>query len=288
MTGRLEAVGAFARQLGWELRKLWARPRTHLGFGASLLVEIALVSLYRATSLEETLGQHYWRVPAELRTGFSGLTAGTYVTAETMAVVTPLFLALVAGDIMANESEERTLHMILSRPVTREAVLLQKIVVCCLYTLLLAGFVGVTSLALGLLVNGPGTLVMVSARESIIGVHDFAQGLHRYALGIAMLCFCCLTFTLMAFTLSCWRMKAGAATVTAAAIVIADQTLRVLPGCAEIAPYSLTTRLLTWRQVFHDTIPWLRIERNLSQLLVLDLVLIALAWWVFRRRELAP
>ena len=114
--------GAFARQQWWELRKLAARPRTYIGFAASLLVEILLVAVYRATSLEETLGRHYWRVPAELADGFSGLTMATYVTAETMAVVTPLFLALVAGDIVANESEERTLHMILSRGVSREAV----------------------------------------------------------------------------------------------------------------------------------------------------------------------
>jgi hypothetical protein len=46
--------------------------------------------------------------------------------------------------------------------------------------------------------------------------------------------------------------------------------------------------MLTWRQVFSYEIPWLRIERNLGQLLVLDVALVALAWWTFRRRELAP
>lgn len=280
-------IGAFVRQQGWELRKLAARPRTWLGFAASLLVEIVLVALYRATSLEDVLGRHFWRIPGGFSHGFSGLTAATYVTAETMVIATPLFLALVAGDIVANELEERTLHMILARPVSRGAVLAQKLVACCLYTIALALFVGATSLGLALAVNGPGSLVMVSARESIIGVHEFSVGLRRYGFAMAMLAYCCLTFTLLAFMLSCWRMKPGAATVTAAAIVILDQTIRVMPGFVELAPYSLTTRLLTWRQAFHDVIPWLRIERNLSQLFLIDVALITAAWLVFRRREVS-
>ena len=110
----------------------------------------------------------------------------------------------------------------------------------------------------------------------------------RYTLSILILGFCCLTFTLMAFALSCWRMKPGAAAVTAGAIVVTDQVIRVMPGLSHIAPYCLTTRLLTWRQVLHDEIPWLKIERNLSELFYFDVALILLAWWVFRRRELAP
>jgi ABC-2 type transport system permease protein len=284
-------VRRFLRQQRWELIKLWARPRTYLGFGATLLFEIVLVSLYRTTGLDEALDRNYWQVPAQLAdlaANTSGVTVAAHVTAETMAIMASLFLALVAGDIIANESEERTLHMIFSRPVTREAVLAQKVIACVVYTLLLAVFVGATALALGLLVDGPGKVVVVSARESIVGVHDFWPGLRRYALGIAMLGPSWLTFTLVAFTLSCWRIKPGAATVVALAVLLGDELLRVQPGFAGFAPYALTTRLLTWRQVFGFHVAWPRIARNLSQLLWIDLALIGLAWVTFRRRELAP
>lgn len=280
---------AFLRQLGWEIRKLFARPRTHLGFAACLLFELALVVLYRTSSLDEALGGTYWRVPAELAgTHLSGLTVATHVAAETMAVIAALFLALVAGDMIANESEERTLHMIFSRPVTRESVLIQKVIACILYTLLLCLFVGLTSLALGLAFAGPGPLVIVSATESVIGVHEPAIGLQRYALAVAMLGPCWVTFALIAFALSCCQMKPGAATVVALAVLLTDHVLRIQPAFAAFVPYSLTTRILTWRQAFGYEIAWLRIERNLSQLLVLDVALVALACWIFRRRELAP
>lgn len=281
-------MAAFLRQLGWEIRKLAHRPRTWLGFGACFLFEVALVLLYHATPLDEALGRAYWRVPPELAAPLSGLTVATHVTAETMAVMASLFLALVAGDIIANESEERTLHMIFARPVTRAAVLLQKTIACGLFTVALCVFVGTTALALGLLAAGPGRVVVVSAQESIIGAHAFAPGLRRYALGVALLGPCWLTFTLIAFALSCCRMKPGVATVLALAGLLTDHALRIQPAFAAFAPYSLTTRILSWRQVFGWDVAWLRIERNLTELLLLDAILVVAAWWIFRRRDLAP
>lgn len=283
----MSAVG-FVRQLRWENRKLWSRPRTYLGFAATLLFEIVLVFLYRTTALDDLFAQTYWRVPPDLAGPLSGMTVATHVTAQIMGAIASLFLALVAGDIIANESEERTLHMIFARPVTRASVLLQKVLVCAGYTLVLCVFVSATSLALALAVEGPGRLVMVAPRESLIGVHELASGLRRYALGTALLWPCSITFTLVAFTLSCCRMKPGAATVLAIALFLVDQTLRVQPGLPSYATYSLTTRILTWRQAFGFEIAWLRIERNLLQLLLFDLGLITCAWWIFRRRELAP
>jgi ABC-type transport system involved in multi-copper enzyme maturation permease subunit len=285
----MSTMGSFCRQLGWELRKLAARPRTHLGFAACLLFEVVLVLLYRTSALDEVLGEHVWRVPPELAgTVLSGLTVATHVTAETMAIMAALFLALVAGDMIANESEERTLHMIFARPVAREAVVVQKVLACLLYTLLLALFVSATSLALGLAVEGPGPIAVVSAKESLVGFHDFATGLRRYALAMAMLGPCWTSFTLLAFALSCCKMKPGVATVVALAVLLTDEVLRIQPAFATFAPYSLTTRILTWRQAFGYDVAWLRIERNLSQLLMLDVVLVVFACWAFRRRELAP
>ncbi len=279
----------FLRQLGWELRKLWSRPRSYLGFAACLLFEIALILLYRTTSLDEIVGAVYWKVPPTLATTtLSGLTVATHVTAETTSMIGALFLALVAGDLIANESEERTLHMIFSRPVSRGAVVLQKVIVCVVYTILLCLFVGVTALGIALVVEGPGPVVVFSAKESLIGVHDFVPGLRRYALAVMMLGPCWVTFTLLGFFLSCCRMKPGAATVVATALLLTDHVMRIQPAFAGYLPYSLGTRILTWRQPFAYEVSWLRIERNLSQLFLLDIALILLAWWVFRRRELAP
>jgi hypothetical protein len=67
-------------------------------------------------------------------------------------------------------------------------------------------------------------------------------------------------------------------------VLLADWTVRVHPAFAALSPYCLTTRIATWRQLFNDEIPWLRIERNLLQLLWVDGALLAFAWAAFRRR----
>ena len=43
-----------------------------------------------------------------------------------------------------------------------------------------------------------------------------------------------------------------------------------------------------FRQVFNETIPWLRIERNYSALALVDAALLAVAWSAFQRRPLTP
>lgn len=96
------------------------------------------------------------------------------------------------------------------------------------------------------------------------------------------------TFTLLAFALSCCKMKPGVATVVALAVLLTDQVLRLQPAFAAFAPYALTTRILTWRQAFGFDVAWPRIERNLGQLFLLDVALFAFACWAVRRRELAP
>jgi hypothetical protein len=55
---------------------------------------------------------------------------------------------------------------------------------------------------------------------------------------------------------------------------------------ASISPYTLTTRIVSWRQVFNQEIPWLRLERNYGELALLDVALVVIAWLAFRRRAL--
>ncbi len=278
-------VRVFVAQLRGELRKLWARPRTYLGFGGALACELVLTLLTEVPSVRAHVTRELWRTRIA-REGLSGPTIAVHVTGETMAVVGALFLALVAGDIVAKEAEDGTLRTIFARPVGRASVLFQKLLACAVYTIALTLFVGATSLALALLFAGRGTLVAIALPESIMGVLGFPLALRRYALAMPMLAGSSWTVAMLALTLSCFDMKPGAATVLALVVLLTDELVRLQPAFVTLAPYCLATRLLTWRQVFSHTIPWLRIQRNYTDLLRLDLVLTGIAWWAFRRREL--
>ncbi len=278
---------AFLDQLRWEVRKTWVRPRTYAGFVAAFLFELLLSLLWRLPTVRQGMGRQLWRVHVELGAVVSGLTTAVHMTANTMALIGALFLALVASDVVAKEFEDGTLRMALSRPVGRGALFTQKLVACALYTVALTIFVGASALALGLLFEGPGRLVIIAIREGVFGALGFRVGLQRYAVSIGMLVASMMTVTLLAFALSCFRMKPATAIVIAATVLLADHLIRLEPALAHVAPYCLTTRLVTWRQVFNQKIPWLRIHRNYRDLLRLDVALLLVAWWRFRRRELS-
>jgi ABC-2 type transport system permease protein len=283
-------MGEFRRQLRWELHKLWRRPRTYAGFGACLLFEVLLVALYRLPVVRAELARHVWRLqaPIDLREAFSGLGIAVETTADTMMYVGALFLALVASDLVARELEDGTLRMVFCRPVSRTSVLAQKLIACAVYTGALALFIGASALVLGLACAGPGRLVVLVARDNLFGVLDFWTGLRRYALAVALLGPTVFTVPLLVLTLSCFPVKPGAAMAGALAVLLGDYVVNLHPAFTAVSPYTLATRLKSYRQVLNDDIPWLRLERNYSELLCLDLALLLVAWWVFRRRRLAP
>ncbi len=279
---------AFAAQLRWELRKLWARPRTYLGFAATFAFESLLSLLWRVPAVREVMTREFWKMHVRLDQAFSGLTSAVHLAGEAMAMIGALFLGLVASDVVSKEMEDGTLRTLLCRPVGRGAVFLQKLAVCAVYTIALACFVGISSLVLGLVFEGRGPLVIVAFSESILTVLDFSRGLARYALAIPLLGGSMLTVALMGFALSCCGLRPGAVIVVGGAILTTDHLVRIQPGLSAISPYTLATRLMSWRQVFTKAIPWPRLERNYGQLFVLDVCLIAIAWWAFRRRDFTP
>jgi ABC-2 type transport system permease protein len=276
----------FAAQLRWELVKLWRRPRTLLGLAVCLASNTILAGLYQLPSVRERLKEHVFKNPLAVEHLFSGLTSAVHVASDTILLVGTLFLALVAGDIVAKELEDGTLRTVFCRPVSRTAVFAQKLIACASYTVVLTVFVGATALVLGLILEGPGPLAFFVPRESIMGMLAFPLGLERYGLAIALLSVSLLTVTLLAFLFSCLPMKPGAATAVALAVMLADYVIRLQPDFVTISPYLLTTRVQTWRQVFNFDVPWPRIVRNYTVLGEIDVALVVCAWLVFVRREL--
>ena len=159
---------------------MFARRRTYLGFGGFLVMEsIILLLLNRDESradFQRLLQQH----GLEFDHYFSGLTLAGEIVAAIGFIPAALFLALVAGDVMANEAEEGTLRMVFSRPVSRFRIALLKYISCLGYTIALIGFLGVTSLIMGIANQGRGGLFVWSDSEHVLAWHEPGTGMARY------------------------------------------------------------------------------------------------------------
>jgi len=284
-------TAAFFRQLEWELRCLWRRPRTYVGFGAALLFQLMLFAALELPSVRGQFLRGAATLHEYLKLGepFSALSNAVRVTGQTIVFIGGVSLALVAGDLVAKDAEDGTLRMVFCRPVSRTSVFLQKLLACTVYSVALTSFVGLSALLLAFAFEGTsGGLVVVSFREGILGAHEFAAGMQRYAASMPLLAASILTVPLLAFTLSCFPMKAATAASVAVLVLLGDWTIQSLPTFAPLSPYTLTTRIVSWRQVFNDAIPWLRLQRNYSELAVVDLLLVLVGWCAFCRRPLKP
>lgn len=280
---------AFGRQLAWELRRLWRRPRSRLGFLVCVALEVVVLGLFELPVVRDAVVREVWRVdlPIDRAAAFGGIALAVHVLGETMIYGIALFVALVAGDIVAKEIEDGTIRLVLARPVSRTSIFVQKLVACAAYAATLVAFAAVVALVLGVVVEGRGGFLILVPRDNLFGMLDFETALARYALAVPVAALAMFTVALLAFALSCFRVKPGTATVLALAVLFADWMVRNHPSFLAIAPYCLTTRLATWRQVFNTEIPWLRMERNLGQLLWIDAALVVIAWRAWLRREIA-
>src|SRR3989338_2460376 len=109
----------FWTQLKNELLKLFARKRTHIGFGAFVSVEIIILTLLQLPRPKKAFMEHLDRNGYGFEEYYAGLTLAMLMILGTISLLGGLYLALVSGDMVAKEVEEGTLRMILSRPISR-------------------------------------------------------------------------------------------------------------------------------------------------------------------------
>ncbi len=291
--GRCFADSTFSMSLFWrqfcaELHKLFARKRTHIGFVALLVAELILLALLQVDTVRNYIRQDMLRAGASFAADFSGVTVAEYMMSNTMSSLGNLFIALVAGDIVAKEVEDGTLRTTFCRPVSRGAVFVHKYLVVLLYTVCVVGFLGVSALLIGLLFEGPGNVFFWSVKEGITAWFAFWPGLARYTLALPLLTLSVFSVTTLAFTFSCCNVKPAAAAALALTFFLVDDALRNVPQFRSAKEYFVMTRIVAWVHVYDEIIPWPYLRRNYSILLAGNAGLLAVAYAQFRRRDLKP
>ncbi len=270
------ALRGTARVYKWELLKLRAQKRTYLGLGAAMLVPLAFVLalVFKSGGPNDVPLGRYIRE--------SGL-ATPFVVLEFMAIWgLPLITALVAGDIVAGESHNRTLKTILTRSRDRGEVFAGKLLATITYTagavLLMAavglvaataawGFKPLTSL------SGP----KVSAAHSLVLLLS-TLGLYLLPLvGIA-------AFGLL---LSTATRNSAAAVVSTLMFALLLQLIGALPGTEVIRPYLLSNQFIAWHGLLRVPVDWAPITRALWVSALYIAAPLAAAYLIFIRRDVA-
>lgn len=266
--------------------KLLARKRTYLGFGAFVLLEFLIYFMLSRDFGKRWLGMMIQRGGESFETYYSALTIGYFILRISTFLLGAIYLTLVAGDMVAKESEDGNLRLILARPISRLRLLALKFASCLVYAFVLMQFISWSALLLGTLLRGwGGGLFAFAPEQEFMAFYSAAEGLQRYAMSTVGLSLSMMGAASMAFFFSCWRIKPSAATITALSYLFMDMVLREGHFMDNYKHLLLTNYMATWSMVYFEQIPWAIIIRHYSILGGVCVTLFVLGAMIFEGRD---
>ncbi len=287
MTALAAAQMLFLQQLRGELRKLFARPRTWMGYGAFIAMEAVILAVYKLPRSQKLMGGVLERNGLDFGTYYSSLTITFTIMLLSMFLLGSIYFALVAGDIVAKENEDGNLRMVFARPISRLRLLLVKYTAVALYTFSFVFFVGVTGYAMAVAAVGweGGLFVMEPKMKVFAAYPSWAEGAGRLAMSAAGIGLSMITLSSIAFMFSCFKIKPAAATIVTLTILFVDMILQGFPFFKPYESYFVTWRMSAWVFLMEQQISWPKIIESYAFLAGLNVTFFIIGWLSFQTRD---
>ena len=251
-----------------ELYKIFKKWRTYIGFMAiGVLVPVIQIALY-------VEGDRFLEYATQGLRGmfiFDGNLLNGYLVAHivlgSLFIHIPFLIALVTGDLLAGEASAGTYRMLLIRPISRTKILTAKFLAGLIYTFMLVLWLAIVSLGLGLIIFGPGELIVIGKEITIFAREDV---LWRFALAYGYASLSMATVASIAFLFSSMVENAIGPIVSTMAVIIVFIIISSLNigFFRELKPYLFTNYMMDWRLFFES-------PADLSQALKSSLILLA-------------
>jgi ABC-2 type transport system permease protein len=275
----------FLAQLKNELWKLFGKKRTYIGFGAILFVQTLMLLAFKYTN---------WQRELERLLDGNGYLASEFISTLTVSLqmlipqvifLIPLYTTLVGGDLVAKETEDGTLRMILSRPISRFRLLFVKWSAGFIFSVVLALALGVTALAFarilfpwkGMFIFSPGLAF------SILPAHE---GLVRFIFSNLFLAVNASVMVSIAFMFSCFNMKPAAATILALSFLFVSMVMENLPFFDRYENWFITHHFKCWVLIFRDPAPWSQICQSEIILFAVSITAFIIGAMAFQLRDI--
>lgn len=277
----------FFQQLRGELRKLYARPRTWMGYGAFLIMEALILWVYRLDGSQRHIRGLMERNNLEFGTFYSSLTITFTIMLLSMFLLGSIFFALVAGDIVAKENEDGNLRLVFARPISRLRLLLIKYTAVSIYTFSFVFFVGVSGYLMAVMAVGrEGGLFVMETRMKVFAAYpDWSEGFFRLGLSAAGIGVSMITLSSVAFMFSCLKIKPAAATIITLTILFVDMILQGFPFFKPYEAYFVTWRMSAWVFFMEQQLSWPKIIESYAFLFGLNITCFTLGWAAFQSRD---
>jgi ABC-2 type transport system permease protein len=260
----------------WELLKLLAQKRTYLGLGTAMLVPAVFVFvllLQKGGPNDIPLGRYIRE---------TGL-ATPFVVLFFMSIwAFPLLTALVAGDIVAAESQNGTLKTILTRSRNRGEIYAGKVLASFTYTAVILVAMGTVGVVAASFAWGFNPLTSLSGTSV-----SFGHGLGLLGASLAIYLWPMTAIASFGVLLSTVTRNSAASVVGTLMFALLMQLLGVLPGTEAIRPYLLATQFDAWHGFLRTPADWVPVVRALWVCAIYIAVPLGAGYLVFLRRDVA-
>ncbi|MDB6077154.1 MAG: hypothetical protein JWO82_901 [Akkermansiaceae bacterium] len=277
----------FLSQLRGELRKLFGRPRTYLGYGVFLLMEAIILIVFKLKGAQKMMRDFVERNGLSFGDAYSSLTVTYWMMGLSMFFLGSIYFALVAGDIVAKESEDGNLRLVLARPISRLRILILKYAAISIYTITFVLFVGVSGYLMAIAAVGTkGGLWAWSPEMKVFSFFpDSSEGLKRIVMAAGGIGLSMVTLSSIAFMFSCFKIKPASAAVATLSVLFVDLVLQRFPFFAPYSEYFVTWRMSCWVYLLENTISWPKIASSYVFLGGLNITLFLIGYVAFRLRD---
>ena len=277
----------FFEQLRGELRKLFARPRTYMGYVAFLALEALVLFFYKLDQTQSWSRRQLEQNGLDFGTFYSSLSISFMMILLSMFTLGSIFFALVGGDIVAKENEDGNLRLVFARPVTRLRLLLVKYAAVAIYTFTFVIFVSITGYLMAAAAVGfnGGLFAMEPKMKIFAAFPKWADGATRLSMGMIGIAVSMITLSSIAFMFSCLRIKPAAATIVTLAILFVDMILQNFPFFKPYEEYFVTYRMSAWLFLLEKHIDWAKIAESYVLLGGLNVTLFIIGWLAFQTRD---
>ena len=277
----------FLNQLLGELRKLFARRRTYIGYVVFIIFELILLTVFKLNigrdNMEDLLRQN----AEALEAYYTSLTVTYWIMGFSMFLLGSIFFALVSGDIVAKEAEDGNLRLVLARPVSRFRILLLKYLSTLIYTFTFVLFVGATGYLMAIAALGlDGGLFVWNYKMQTFAVYsEWWPGFQRLFIAACLIGISMCTLSSVGFCFSCFKMKPATAAIASLSVLFIDMVLQEFPFLKPYEEHFITFKMSTWVYALRDPAPWASVATDYTFLAALNLTLFTIGWLAFSSRD---
>jgi len=269
-----------------ELGKVFRRKRSYIGFLALLLL-VSILQIAMWVEGKTLIGL----VMKNLENSFileGNLLNGYFISfmlMNSLWVLMPFLVTFVAGDSIAGEAHAGTLRILLTRPVSRPALITAKFIASVIYTFLLVIFLMAISLGAGTLVFGTGDLMVFRTELNIFPENEV---LPRFLMAFGFSFLGMMVVTSLAFLFSTITDNAIGPIIGTMAIVIGFTIITNLnlEVFHVIRKFLFTTYISSWTLFFDYEPDWNQIRLSIMICLLHILIFFSAAFWIFKRKDI--